>query len=71
MNNEMFKAVVHVEDFPSRSEIMELLNDYFSENNILPQYTCDNKAHSLFITFDDSVIYIYIIIVNYYHSLYI
>lgn len=60
MNNEMFRAVVHIEDFPSRSEIMQLLNDYFSQNNLPPQYTCANKAHSLMISFDESVIFVYI-----------
>lgn len=54
MNAKDFNAIVMIEEFPSRPEIMKLLNEYFNNNNITPQYSCDNKANVLVISFSDS-----------------
>ena len=66
MNNETFKAVVTIEDFPSRPELISLLKQFIKENNHDSNYSCSHRSNVLTITFQDSVtsllIYTYILL---------
>lgn len=68
MNNETFKAIVTIEDFPSRPELITLLKQFIKENNHNSNYSCSHRSNALTITFQDSVtsllIYTYILIIG-------
>ena len=58
MDKGSFLSVIYIESFPSRSEIMNFLTQFFSQNKQAfnsSEYTCVNKANILSITFPDSV----------------
>lgn len=68
MKNETFKAVVTIEDFPSRPELITLLKQFIKENNHDSNYSCSHRSNALTITFQDSVtsllIYTYMLIIE-------
>ena len=58
MDKGSFLSVVYIENFPSRTEIMGFLTQFFSQNKKAynsSDYTCVNKSNSISITFPDSV----------------
>lgn len=55
MNNENLSAVITIEEFPSRAEIITLLKDFIKENNYDPGYSCSNRSNGLTINFQESV----------------
>jgi hypothetical protein len=65
MDKGGFLSVIYLENFPSRTEIMNFLTQFFSQNKKdfnSSEYTCVNKANSLSIMFPDSVRVNYFII---------
>ena len=54
-NNDEITAIITIDDFPSRPEIIALLRDYIKQNGNNSSYSCANRSNSLSITFHDSV----------------
>jgi hypothetical protein len=54
MSNIM-KSIVKIENFPSRIEIFDLLNNYLSQNNLTNDYITNNKDNVISFIFKNSV----------------
>jgi hypothetical protein len=52
------RSVIRIENFPSRIELFELLDKYLSQNNIVKDYTTDNKDNIISFQFKNSVKFI-------------
>lgn len=55
MSNENLSAIINIEEFPSRAEILTLLKNFIQENNYNTGYSCVNRSNGLSISFQDSV----------------
>ena len=55
MSTEGLKAVIEIEDFPSRTEIISILNNFLKSYSQNMKYTTINKYNALTVTFPDSV----------------
>ncbi len=49
------KAVVKIENFPSRVEVFQFLDNFFLENKIPKDYISDNKDNFVTISFNNPV----------------
>ena len=54
-NNDGVSAIITIDDFPSRPELITLLHEYIKQNGNNSSYSCANRSNSLSITFHDSV----------------